>query len=637
MTTDRSVSPRPTKRAHSELEAGDHKSTKPAKDTKEDDSSDDDDDFGPALPSDAPKKKKRKLAFEKLYMEAMPAADVYYRSWDHFDRMSFTTVTPHTEFLITSSVNGDVKFWKKTFGGIEFVKKFAAHTGEIVSVSVSEDGRSYATAGKDSSVKIYDVPNWDIYYILNLDFQPNAVCWVHNSRSPYPLLAVSSRDDSWIRIYDGSGERTEPVHILKTMHKVPVSLMAYNKQYDCVISVDEGGMIEYWRPDDEYVKPDNVFARKTSTNLYEFKKVKSVPTSITISPTGKQFVTFSFPDRKIRLFDFASGKLQQTYNESIETIAEKHQAGTAPRQLEDLDFNRKISVERNLEPATYSKMNVIFDESGHFILYGSMYGVEVRNTFTDELVKVYGQEEKLRPLWLSLYQGRPEKKDVVTVEMAASENPLLQEAAAHDAMLISTATIPNPKRFYLFTNDNTPNRRERDIVTEKPLMLGGEKKVEKEVAASGTTAILHTTYGDITIRLYPEAAPKAVENFVTHARNGYYNNIIFHRVIRKFMLQTGDPLGDGTGGESIWNKDFEDEFSSLKHDKPYTVSMANAGPNTNASQFFITTEKAPWLDNKHTIFGRAIQGLDVVHKIENTKVYKERPEEDIKIINITIT
>lgn len=97
-------------------------------------------------------------------------------------------------------------------------------------------------------------------------------------------------------------------------------------------------------------------------------------------------------------------------------------------------------------------------------------------------------------------------------------------------------------------------------------------------------------------------------------------------------------MGDGTGGESIWGKEFEDEFSTLKHDKPYTVSMANAGPNTNASQFFITTvDKAPWLDRKHTIFGRAIQGLDVVHKIENARVYKEKPEEDVKIISISIT
>jgi peptidylprolyl isomerase domain and WD repeat-containing protein 1 len=212
------------------------------------------------------------------------------------------------------------------------------------------------------------------------------------------------------------------------------------------------------------------------------------------------------------------------------------------------------------------------------------------------------------------------------------------------------------------------SKSSRDVQNEKPRNLTERKNTEKKVAETGTSAIIHTSYGDIHVRLFPDVAPKAVENFVTHARNGYYNNIIFHRVIRKFMIQvrrnedkkfmliarqTGDPLGDGTGGESIWGREFEDEFSSLKHDHPYTLSMANAGLNTNGSQFFITTEKTvslklpctvvgqsnarqPWLDNKHTIFGRAIQGMDVVHQIENAKVYKEKPEADIKIINITV-
>ena len=131
----------------------------------------------------------------------------------------------------------------------------------------------------------------------------------------------------------------------------------------------------------------------------------------------------------------------------------------------------------------------------------------------------------------------------------------------------------------------------RDVQNEKPRVINLREKEEARRAQIGTSATIHTTYGDIHIRLFPDAAPKAVENFVTHAKNSYYNNVIFHRVIKKFMIQTGDPLGDGTGGESIWGKEFADEFSSLKHDKPYTVSMANAGPNTNGSQFFITTEK----------------------------------------------
>lgn len=178
------------------------------------------------------------------------------------------------------------------------------------------------------------------------------------------------------------------------------------------------------------------------------------------------------------------------------------------------------------------------------------------------------------------------------------------------------------------------------MFNERPTEASG-KAVEKAKKSTATAnlAILHTTMGDIHIRLYPEHVPKTVENFVTLARNGYYNNTIFHRVIKKFMIQGGDPLGDGTGGESIWGGHFEDEFHpSLRHDRPYTVSMANAGPNTNGSQFFITTERTSWLDDKHTVFGRAVKGLDVVHNIENTKVGKlDKPLEDIKIVSISLT
>jgi peptidylprolyl isomerase domain and WD repeat-containing protein 1 len=104
------------------------------------------------------------------------------------------------------------------------------------------------------------------------------------------------------------------------------------------------------------------------------------------------------------------------------------------------------------------------------------------------------------------------------------------------------------------------------------------------------------------------------------------------------MIQTGDPLGDGTGGESVWGKEFENEFSDdLKHDRPYTVSMVNAGPGTNGSQFFITTTATLWLDRKHMIFGRAIAGLEVIHAIENVKVNKtDRLFEGIKIVNIDV-
>jgi hypothetical protein len=187
-------------------------------------------------------------------------------------------------------------------------------------------------------------------------------------------------------------------------------------------------MVEYWRPG-SYEKPDNVFEYKSSTNLFEFKKAKSTPASLTISPSGSQFATFSFPDRKIRVFDFPTGKLYRTYDESLQTIEDMQQAGTALQKLEDLEFGRRLGVERELDnPAFRNKVNVIFDETGHFIIYGSMLGTKVLNTYTNRVVRVYGKDENFRPLSVAMYQGQPQKKGVTTVAMAASNNPLLQES-----------------------------------------------------------------------------------------------------------------------------------------------------------------------------------------------------------------
>lgn len=614
-----------------------------------------DDDMGPQLPSEAPKKKKRVLPHEKLYIAALPKSARYSKSLMHKEQILFVTWTPITDFVITSSVDGVVKFWKKVAQGIEFVKEFKAHDGEIQSVSVSQDGRSFATAGLDETIKIFDVVSFDLLTMLPLGYTPKSICWVHRRGASRPLVAASESERALMHVYDGSGNDEEPLQTVR-LHRSPVHLMAFHNDLDCVVSADESGMIEYWRPSGNYEKPDGVFRFKSSTDLFDFKKAKSIPTCLTISPNGRQLATFSLPDRKIRIFDFASGKLHRTYDESLRATEELQQAGTASHKLDNVEFGRRLALEKSLESEVLrAKSNVIFDESGNFIIYGSMTGIKVLNTYTNQVVKVYGGDENLRAVNLGIYQGQPQKKGIVTVEMGASANPLLQESEARDPILIATAQ--GKQRFYLFTNEEDFSKSTRDVQNERPTILGHKKDAQAKKTETGSAAVIHTNYGDISIRLFPDAAPKTVENFVTHSKRGYYNNTIFHRVIRKFMIQGGDPLGDGTGGESIWGRDFEDEFSSLKHDKPYTVSMANAGPNTNASQFFITTEKTvsneprkqrqrafsltlatqPWLDGKHTIFGRATQGLDVIHKIENVRTHKEKPEEDVKILNIEIS
>lgn len=131
--------------------------------------------------------------------------------------------------------------------------------------------------------------------------------------------------------------------------------------------------------------------------------------------------------------------------------------------------------------------------------------------------------------------------------------------------------------------------------------------------------VMKTNRGDIVLKLFPEIAPKAVENFVRLAESGYYDGTTFHRVIKDFMIQGGDPTGTGAGGESIWKTTFEDEFDpSITFNRPGLLAMANAGPGTNGSQFFITTVPTPWLNNRHTIFGEVIEGMDTVEKIEKS-------------------
>ncbi len=187
-------------------------------------------------------------------------------------------------------------------------------------------------------------------------------------------------------------------------------------------------------------------------------------------------------------------------------------------------------------------------------------------------------------------------------------------------------------------------------------------------AQGETVAILHTSMGDVSVRLFGEKAPKAVENFTTHAKNGYYNGLIFHRVIRDFMIQGGDPAGTGTGGESIWGKPFEDEFDMNLRNFRGALSMANAGPGTNGSQFFIVQAGSvpegmlsqmeglseqgypaevtaqyrevggtPWLDFRHTVFGQVFDGMDVVDAIADVPVGgQDKPLEDVVIRSIDV-
>jgi len=158
------------------------------------------------------------------------------------------------------------------------------------------------------------------------------------------------------------------------------------------------------------------------------------------------------------------------------------------------------------------------------------------------------------------------------------------------------------------------------------------------MAQNPTVAVLETNAGTIELELLPDVAPKAVENFTKLIEQGYYDGIIFHRVIKDFMIQCGDPTGTGRGGESVWGKPFADECDpSVKFTDGGILAMANAGPGTNGSQFFITTVATPWLHMRHNIFGKVTAGMDVVSAIENTPVGAgDKPVETQKIVKASL-
>lgn len=700
------------------------------------------------------------LPHESTYLSNLPSADRYFKSLMHRDTVNSVTVTPRSNFVITTSVDGWVKFWKKSslapsssagsasvkssdgpasasslFSGssvVEFVKQYRAHLSPIIAWSCSADGATYATLDSDANVKVFDVDNFDLINMIRLPYKARTLAWVHRPGSSRTLLAITDEESSNIRIYDGrsapaspsnghdldgpeigttdttlstasagSNAAHQPVFTASKIHRAPVHILCFNPQHNVVVSCDVTGFVEYWTPEEPFSAPSpskipGIFELKSATDLFEFKKTKTVPITLTFSKDGEKFAAFSIADRRIRVFDFRTARIARRYDESLEALqalqalpasenrqGEEHDAvdeSAAETQidfkLDQMEFGRRIALEREISASSTqgplsglanassaALWNVLFDESGHFIVYGSLHGIKVVNLVTDRCVRLLGKDESVRFMHLGLFQGVPDKK-ISSLAAAASENPLLAKQGLVDPTLFATAY--GRARFYMFTRVDpdalsasgdaaSGSGENRDVFNERPTReeqtiasatsLGsGRSRPGAGVADNSsanvkhTSATLHTTLGDIHLTLYAELVPKTCKNFVGLAKKGYYDGVIFHRIIKKFMIQTGDPLGDGTGGESLWGGNFEDEFHpSLNHSNPFTLSMANAGANTNGSQFFITTVPTPWLDRKHTVFGKVSAGMDVVKRIEDAKVDKnDKPRQDIRIINVSL-
>ena len=369
--------------------------------------------------------------------------------------------------------------------------------------------------------------------------------------------------------------------------------------------------------------------------------------------------------------------------------------------VDDFDFGQRLAKEREMTDELRGEMalpkpSVAFDASGHLLVYPSVFGIKVVNVLSNQLVAIVGSKESTERFVKFTICGAAAggaEDGGVSAAMAstsgvakAANAAAARKAAREDSAAAATtgavvspddvdapcamiaATAHGKARVYLLTRREPglvgaaaegAGREEvkeafaaRDVYNEKPpaeeILLNASNVAAPDAGADtldarrarhhATRATIHTTLGDICVELFAAECPKAVENFTRHSEDGYYDGLTFHRVIKGFMIQTGDPVGDGTGGTSVWGNDFADEFHPRhRHDRQGTLSMANAGPNTNGSQFFLTTVPTPWLDNKHTVFGRVTRGMDVVKAIEKVKCDgNDRPLETVKMVGIGV-
>jgi len=598
------------------------------------------------------KKKKRKI------IENVPLTKHYHISWMHAAPVTAVVASHKHGYVISASADGMVKFWKRVpvqlpkdvnknrkkeedqvHPCLEFAKSFHAHSGAVQALVIDDAGDQVASVGADGLIKYYDVSTFDVTSFLDTNKTlGTCACWCGG------FLAVSSGSDVLII---ASNEVTKTI----SLHGDDITGLLYHDEHQVVMSTDKKGSIQFWDASNEESAGETtsrgmVYESKTETDLYALLKKKTHAIAVC---RCKNTFAFYGADHKIRIFYYSSGKCVVTLDERLSIYKDQ----------DSIEWGRKMAIEKEIESESTvfaaglggkdpQRLSIQFDKSGDFIVIPSVVGIKVIDWKRRKMAGIVGKEDAKQLRFVGCCFGEPEAvinkqlqlaRGVAVTSRSEMES---EQAVINDAIVIALAY--DQRRLYVFSHlDPTQDKdafESRDVWNEAPTSkdIHAHAQTRGNEQKTATGAILRTTVGDIHIQLYAAKVPKTVENFVGHSRSGYYDNVIFHRVIKGFMLQTGDPNGDGTGGESIWGGEFEDEIvPSLRHDRPFVVSMANAGANTNGSQFFITTVPTPWLDNKHTVFGRVTRGMDICSKIENVATDDlDKPKQTISICNVDV-
>lgn len=637
----------------------------------------------------AKRARKTATASRRRRLEEIPSCSHYQVSFMHKVAVAHVISSARYGYVITACNEGIVKFWKRisiaadtnranihsstsaTNQGkndkpaspcLEFVKSFTAHLGPLTALCINRSDDTIASIGKeDGIIKFYDVSAFDVKSMIKTNTTSSfggAATFIEGS-SKDMLLAISHACDGDISIYSVAA-----LSLVQTLslHSRPVTVLAFNYKHMCCISGDMMGILEIWDTIQGVVDSQSVgapcsfsnnkveFQSKMDTDLYTLAKKKTYPICISVS---ENFFVIYGADYKVSVFNLSTAKIEVRYDERLSVYSSKNFSNFG---MDSIEFGKRAATEREIIDQHKNQISlpskvVQMDSSEQYLLISTMIGIKIIDWKRNKLVKVIGKADasQYRFLTFCLCLGDAKMNQQIQLSRGmGNSTTILEKNEEIDSDSILVALAYRQRRFFVFShfdpllNEGNGTSNIRDIWNEAPTaqdqLLVLESGPDSRSKSNKTyKAILRTTKGDIHIKLFQEVR-KAFENFTEHARSGYYDGVLFHRVIPNFMLQTGDPLGDGTGGESIWGEEFEDEFlRDLRHDRPFTVSMANAGPNTNGSQFFITTVSTPWLDNKHTIFGRVMSGMDVCGLIENVRTDKnDKPLDEIRILSVDL-
>lgn len=595
-----------------------------------------------------PGAKRQKTADQRLHDEAVIAAlpkAVRYNCSHRFDaKIIALYVYDIAERVILVFDVGLITFFQRTETGLDFIgsKNLSIEKGSRASTlscfqASTSDIWLFYTNEKDTSVVKYEVWNFAAMELCGagiMPFESPPRAWVKLPHRNRDYVAAIGQDLKFVRMADDGS--VQILYVDRKRHRAPVCATLSAKNH--CISIDETGSIEYWKIGTgdiaglESVTSDEdvTFKLKMQTDLYVLKKrqqdglgkclsafMSPNKNAIVITCSKKTltttFMAFVFQVKSGRLFD----EFEVANSRSL-CFAGDDNIIFYRKPLHACGIGARNYMNRTDVTETRTLGSLDFTATG----IDKTYDIAFSSRGDNVMMRLPGLKSSMKA-------GSGINSENLLLVVAKQQLLIYGQSEAEEH---SNRDFDHTDITSLSTDQRHPNHRPS---SEQPQSERGESSFIKAPA----TATIYTTAGDIQIKLEPELCPKTVENFAVLAQRHYYDGLIFHRVIQGFMIQTGDPLGDGTGGTSIWGEPFEDEFNdTLDHNVPFVVSMANAGPKTNGSQFFITTAPCEFLNHKHTVFGSVIKGHQVCRDIECVKTnVKDKPLRDIRIVTIKVS